>query len=127
MKFEKIDHITIYVKELEKARKFFSELFEAEFGETSESPGLDVRSSMGPVGIELIEALTPDGPVAKAINDIGEGLHLVSLKVPNFEEAVAEMQAKGVRLAAIVRNANGKTAVFHPRDTYGVMFEFVGD
>ncbi len=121
MELEKIDHVSIYVKDIEKARQFFTNLFKAEFSEIRESKELDTRGSMGPAGIELIASLTPDGPVARAINNRGEGLSLVSLKVPNLEEAIAEMQSRGVRLAAKTK----RVAVFHPKDTYGVMFEFI--
>ena len=121
MKLEKIDHVSIYVKDLEKAKQFFTNLLDAEFSDVRESKELDTRGSMGPAGIELIASLTPDGPVARAIDKRGEGLSLVSLKVPNLEEAVAEMQSRGVRVAAKIEHL----AVFHPKDTYGVMLEFV--
>ena len=121
IKLEKIDHVSIYVRDLEKARRFFAELLDAEFSDVSQDKELDTRGSMGPAGIELIAPLTPDGPVARAIDKRGEGLSLVSLKVPNLEQAVAEMQSRGVRLAAKIEHL----AVFHPKDTYGVMFEFI--
>jgi len=127
MKIENIDHVTIYVRDLEKAKQFFSQLLDSEFADIVEGEVLNLRRSMGPAGIELIEPLTPDGPVARTIEKKGEGLHLVSLKVSDFDKAVAEMESRGVRVAANIGRPGARLALFHPKDTYGVMLEFVGE
>ena len=96
MKIEKIDHVAILVKDLNKAEEFFSDLFEMRFSKLGEVKEVDARSMMEFSGIELIEPLTPDGPTMKTLERRGEGLTLISLKVPDLDEAMAEMKAKGI-------------------------------
>ena len=123
MKIEKIDHIVIGVKDLKKATEFFADLLGTEFTNVGEFKELDVRSCIEPLGIEIVEPLTPDGTTAKAIERRGEGVTLLSLKVPNLEEAIAEMKIRGIRQVRTVEYGNWKAALFHPADTYGVMIE----
>ncbi len=123
MKVEKIDHVGIMVKDLEEAGNFFADLFGIEFTGPHENPGQDIRNMINRhLGIELISPLTPDGPNAKTLEKRGEGLSLLSLKVSNLEEAVAEMKSKGVRQIGAIGK---RIAIFHPRDTYGVMIDLV--
>ena len=120
MKVEKIGYVTIRVKDLEKAGKFFADLFDIEFTSPGENPELDIRNLISPL-MELISPLTPDGTVARTLERRGEGVALVSLKVANIEEAVAEMKSKGIRQLW----HREKRALFHPNDLYGVMIELV--
>ncbi len=126
MKVAKLDHVAIRVKNLKEASKFFSELFGMEFTQLGEIPAMDVRSSIDPMGIELIEPLTPDGITAKTIEKAGEGLSLLSLKVTNLDEAAAEMKSHGIRIIGKIENPGVMRAlIFHPKDTYGVMIELI--
>src|SRR3972149_2647238 len=98
MKFEKIAHIAIRVKDLGKAIEFFNDLFGTEFSEPVAQEKLGVRNCFDPLGIELVESLSPDGPLARLIERKGEGLACLVLKVPNLEEAIAEMTSRGITL-----------------------------
>jgi len=124
MKIEKIDHVAILVKDVNKAEEFFSDLFEMRFAQLGEVKEVDARSIMEESGIEILEPLTPDGPTAKTLEKRGEGLTLLSLKVSNLDEAMAEMKAKGIRLVA-EKHDNIRLALYHPKDTYGVMIELI--
>ncbi len=125
MKVEKIDHIVIRVRDSKKATRFFADLFETEFSELGEFKQLDIISYMDPLGIEIIEPLTPDGATARAIERGGEGLSLLSLKVPNLEEAIAEMNSQGIRQVWRGEHGNWRAVIYHPADTYGVMIELI--
>lgn len=125
MKVERIDHIAINVRDLSKAEKFFADLLGTSFSRRAASKELDLISSLDPMGIELVEPLTPDGVTAKAIERRGEGLSLLSFKVSNLQDAVAEMKSRGIRLVARIDRTKMKVAIFHPKDTYGVMIELV--
>ena len=124
MKVEKIDHIAILVKDLEKAGKFFADLFNTEFAGPNEVKETDMRNLMSPEGIELVTPLTPNGVLARTLEHRGEGITLISLKVPNVVEATAEMKAKGVRQ---IGGIGTKIALFHPKDLYGVTIELIED
>lgn len=125
MKVEKIDHVAINVKDLKKAARFFTDLLGTEFSSPAVFKELDLTSLIEPLGIELVEPLTPDGPTARTIEQRGEGLSLISLKVTNVEEAMAEMKSRGVRLVTLIDRPKMKAAIYHPKDTFGVMIELI--
>jgi len=125
MKVERIHHVAILVKDLEQARKFFTDLFNTEFREPVKNKGADVSFSKSPIGINLVAPLSPDGPSVSALNRRGEGIATLALSVPNLEEAIADMESRGVRLIGRADPNVAKSAYFHPKDTYGVMVELM--
>ena len=125
-----IDHLGIAVKSLAEAKKFYEKLgLEIMPEETVESE--KVRVAMVPVGesrIELLEATSPDSPIAKFLEKRGPGLHHVALQVTNLVERVEELKAAGTRLinSEVQIGAGGHMYVFvHPSSTGGVLLELV--
>ena len=55
----------------------------------------------------------------------GEGLLSIGLKVLNLDEAVAELEAKGVRCTARAERPGNRSAQFNPADAHGVWIELV--
>ncbi|MFQ5904511.1 MAG: VOC family protein [Candidatus Binatia bacterium] len=124
MRVEKIDHIHIYVKELDKAITFFSDILGTKFSDIIVDDNVfHIRSALDRLGLELVESLTPDGAVARTIQKRGEGLAAISLKVPDLEEAVKELQAKGLNPVSRIALGKIKEVQFHPKDAHGVMIE----
>ena len=85
---------------------------------------------MIPVGqsrIELLEASSPDSPIAKFLEKRGPGLHHVALRVPDLQAALAGLTARGARLLKEPRaGAGGRIYVFvHPASTGGVLLELI--
>ncbi|HLW89622.1 MAG TPA: methylmalonyl-CoA epimerase [Terriglobales bacterium] len=125
-----IDHLGIAVKSLAAAKAIYQklgmtvspeELVEAE----------QVRVVMVPVGearLELLEPTSENSVIAKFIAKRGEGLHHVSLRVPDLTAAVARLKKDGVRLVSddIKVGAGGHRYVFvHPSSAGGVLLELV--
>ncbi len=125
MKVSKFSHVAILVKDLDKASKFFADLFGTEFQGPDENKDADTKNLLSPLGFELVTPLTPDGPVSKTLERRGEGLVMLALQVANLEEAMAAMESKGVRLLGKSETSMGMTASYHPKDLYGVMVELV--
>ncbi len=126
MKPEKIHHISVLVKDLDRAKKLYSDLFSIEFGEPVSQEALDVKVVESSFGINLVEPLTPDGSSARTLEHRGEGVSMVVLKVPDIEEAVKNMESQGIRLLGREFRDNGqKTAIFHPKDLCGVFIELM--
>jgi methylmalonyl-CoA/ethylmalonyl-CoA epimerase len=123
MKIEKLDHVAILVKDLKKAENFFSDLFETKFSLLGEIG--DVKSMIEPSGMEIAEPQVPDGPSAKTLKNRGEGIFVLSLKVSNIEEAMAEMESKGIRRVEYMNHKGVKIALYHPKDTFGVKIELI--
>ncbi|MFC1885683.1 VOC family protein [Thermodesulfobacteriota bacterium] len=123
MKVEKIDHIHIFVKDLDKAIKFFETALGTKFADPHLAEKLDAKTTLDPLGLEIIESGSKDGVVAKTIERRGEGLAAISLKVPDIEEAITHLESLGVRLVRRIEAGKMKEAQFHPKDTFGVMLE----
>lgn len=121
MRVERIEVLSFYVKDLERAVKFFSELMGTQFiGPVVKTKGAGLQARMafskaiGNVSLQLTQPTSPDQPIAKWIDEHGEGLALLGLKVPDVDEAVAELEAKGFTLrsrslGSTVVSAGGKT------------------
>jgi methylmalonyl-CoA epimerase len=127
-----IDHLGIAVKSLAAAKGIYEKLgLTISEEEVVESEG--VRLVMVPVGetrLELLEPLSEASPIAKFIAKRGEGLHHVSLRVPDLEAAVERLKKDGVRLISeqIKIGAGGHRYVFvHPSSAGGVLLELVQD
>ena len=125
MKVQKIHHVSVLVKDLEKAGKLYSELFGIEFEGPYEQKDLDVRFLSSPLGINLASPLTPDGPSAKTLERRGEGLAMLIFNVPDMEEATADMASRGIRLVGKEDRPTARVASFHPKDLCGVMIELM--
>lgn len=123
MKVERIDHVHLAVKDLEKAVKFFSEILGTKFTEPIPVEKYDLKYVISPLGFELIQSTSLEGVISRFIQRRGEGLHAISFKVSNLDEAVAELQANGLRLVGTVELGRLREAQFHPKDVFGLMIE----
>lgn len=125
----KIAHLGIAVKDLEAAKSFYQDVLGLECVGEEVVPSQKVKTAFIPVGdvsIELLESTDPEGPIAKAIEKRGEGVHHVAYEVADIEAALAAMKAKGVRLIDEQprEGAHGaKIAFIHPKASMGVLVE----
>jgi len=125
-----LDHLGIAVRSLTTAKSIYEKLG---LPVSSEEivPDEKVRLVMVPVGethLELLEATSEDSAIAKFIAKRGEGLHHISLRVPDLSAVVAKLKADGVRLVSneIKTGAGGHRYVFvHPSSAGGVLLELV--
>ena len=125
MKVSKIHHVSVLVRDLEKAGKLYSDLLGLEFEGPYEQEALDVKFLSSPIGINLASPLTPDGPSASTLERRGEGLAMLVLNVPDIQEAIADMESQGVRLVGKEDRPTARVASFHPKDLCGVMIELM--
>lgn len=126
----KIDHLGIAVKSLASAKGIYEKLgLGVSPEETVEAE--QVRLVMVPVGesrLELLEPTSEDSAIAKFIAKRGEGLHHVSLRVPDLAGTVTRLKRDGVRLVSdqIKVGAGGHRYIFvHPSSAGGVLLELV--
>ena len=125
-----IDHLGIAVKSLAAAKGLYEKLgLAVSAEETVEAE--QVRLVMVPVGdsrLELLEPTSDHSAIAKFLSKRGEGLHHVSLRVPDLFAAVERLKREGVRLVSdeIKVGAGGHRYVFiHPASAGGVLLELV--
>ena len=129
MKILKVDHIGVAVNSIEASLKFFANTLGLKVEGQETVSEQKVTTAFLPVGdteVELLQSTAPDGPIAGFIEKKGEGVQHVAFLVDNIEEALKELEAKGIRLIDKVprKGAGGKKIAFvHPKDTYGVLVE----
>ncbi|HQQ96085.1 MAG TPA: methylmalonyl-CoA epimerase [Cyclobacteriaceae bacterium] len=130
---EKLEHIGIAVKNLEKSNQLFARLLGKQPYKTEDVPSEGVRTSffeVGGVKIELLEATRADSPIANFIEKRGEGLHHLAFAVNNIEDRMKDMEQAEFRLLAErpKNGADNKKIVFlHPKTTNHVLVEMCED
>ena len=128
----KIDHIGIAVRSMDAARKAYEAMGLA-VESTDTVAGEKVRIAFLPVGdtrIELLEPMSPEGAIARAIEKRGEGIHHIAFLVDDIQKAIVDAKAGGLQM--VDENprvgAHGRRVAFvHPKSTNGVLIEFVQD
>jgi methylmalonyl-CoA/ethylmalonyl-CoA epimerase len=129
----RIERVALAVDNLDEAQSFFETWFGATFSDEEVIEDMGIRYRPFDVGgsrMELLEATSPDSPVAKflAANG-GPGVHHITFEVDDLDEAVAELEQRGGRIAYRHDYQPGVTfegrvwreAFVHPRDAYGVL------
>ncbi|MHC1566637.1 MAG: methylmalonyl-CoA epimerase [Candidatus Syntropharchaeia archaeon] len=126
---EKIDHIGVAVKDLEKALSVYTDALGLEAGETEVVEEQKVKTTFVTVGeshIELLESTDPSGPIARHIEKRGEGIQHIAFRVDNIEAALERVKEKGIKLIdekPRIGAGGAKIAFLHPKDTNGVLIE----
>ena len=126
---EKIEHIGIAVKDLEKSNQLFAALFGESHYKVEEVEREGVKTSFfknGPNKIELLEATNPDSPIAKFLEKKGEGIHHIAFAVDDIKAEMKRLAAEGFQLLSDEPKpgADNKLVCFlHPKTTNGVLIE----
>jgi methylmalonyl-CoA epimerase len=92
------DHVGVVVKDTEATIEILSSLFGFEMTELQEFPEQGFKSTLlskEKVTIELIEPIGPEGIIQRFVEKKGYGLHHISLRVDNIEQAIQTLESKG--------------------------------
>tara|TARA_R110001592_G_scaffold33617_4_gene116370 strand:- start:4214 stop:4615 length:402 start_codon:yes stop_codon:yes gene_type:complete len=125
----KIEHIGIAVKNLEKSNALFAALLGKAHYKTEEVKSEGVKTSFfktGPNKIELLEATNPESPIAKFIDKKGEGVHHIAFAVSDIKAEITRLKAEGFTVLneKPKLGADNKLVAFlHPKTTNGVLIE----
>lgn len=128
-KVEKIDHLGIAVTNIDEAMAFWGDVLgmKLDFKETVEEQKTTTGFiTCGESFVELLESTSEDGPVAGYIAKNGEGIQHVAFRVDDLDQALADLDAAGVRLidkAARNGAGNARIAFVHPKATRGILLE----
>ena len=124
-----LDHIGIAVDDLAEALAFYRDALGLDVDVTEEVASQAVRAhflSVGPATLELLEATSPESPIARFISRRGAGLHHITLRVDDIIETLARLRARGVQLIDETPRdgAEGALVAFiHPSSAHGVLVE----
>jgi len=125
----KIEHIGIAVKDLEKANEVYAKLFNQQpyKTETVESEGVSTSFfKAGSNKIELLEATNPNSAIAKFIEKKGEGIHHIAFDVDDIYAEMERLREEGFVILNETpkKGADNKLVCFiHPKSTNGVLIE----
>ncbi len=125
----KIEHIGIAVKDLEKSNTLFASLFGEKHYKIEEVLSEGVKTSFfksGPNKIELLKATNPNSPIAKFIAKKGEGIHHIAFAVTDIHAEIQRLQKEGFTVLNKIpkKGADNKLVAFlHPKTTNGVLIE----
>ena len=125
----KIEHIGIAVKNIEESNILFEKLFGNPPYKQEEVVSEGVKTSFfmnGPNKIELLEATTPESPIAKFLEKKGEGIHHIAFDVKDILTEIERLKNEGFIVLNEIpkKGADNKLVVFlHPKSTNGVLIE----
>ena len=129
MNISHIEHIGIAVNNLEESIKYYEEVLGMKCYAIEEVADQKVKTAFFLVGdtkIELLESISPEGPIGKFIEKKGQGIHHIAFAVDNATEALKLAEERGVTLVDKVsrKGAEGLNIGFlHPKSTHGVLTE----
>jgi methylmalonyl-CoA/ethylmalonyl-CoA epimerase len=125
----KIEHIAFAVKDLNSSNQLFSRLLNEEIYKEEIVASEQVKTSflrLGATKIELLEALSPDSPIARFIEKKGEGMHHIAFEVADIKAEMQRLRKEGFELLSTEpkKGADNKLICFvHPKSTGGVLIE----
>jgi methylmalonyl-CoA/ethylmalonyl-CoA epimerase len=127
-----VDHVGVAVKNLDEAIAFYRDALGFKLESVDVLTERKVRvaffSTGGETNIELLEPIGSDSPVAKFLENRGEGIQHVAVRVKDIEAVLTELKQKGVTLVDDKPKAGAegaKIAFVHPKSTKGVLLELV--
>ena len=126
---QKIEHIGIAVRDLEKAEAIYSALLNSKPYKREEVKSEKVNTSFlknGPNKIELLHGTDPESPIAKFIEKRGEGIHHIAFAVTDIKAEMMRLKNEGFTLLSDEpkRGADNKWICFvHPKSASGVLIE----
>lgn len=128
--FNGLDHIVIAVKDIEASIERYEAIYGTPVSDRSENEAAGMRIAFFRFEhsyVELVTNLGDAGPIARRLNEQGEGIHLVAMKVDDLEATVADLRSKDIRLIGDPGEGNPvKGQVFiHPSVTGGVLTQLV--
>lgn len=125
-----VDHIGIAVSDLDDAIRLYRDVLGLELESVHLVKEQKVRvaffSTGGETRIELLEPTESESIVAKFIENRGESVHHIALRVRNIEVALEELKEKGLRLADEIPRVGAegtKIAFIHPKSIRNVLIE----
>jgi methylmalonyl-CoA/ethylmalonyl-CoA epimerase len=125
----KIEHIGIAVKNLDASNALFAKLLGTPHYKIEAVASEHVNTSFFQVGdskIELLEATSPNSPIAKFLDKKGEGIHHIAFEVADIRAEMHRLVSEGFTLLNEnpKRGADNKWVCFlHPKGTNSVLVE----
>lgn len=124
-----LNHIGIAVRSIDTQRAFYEDSLGAQFEGYEEVPSQKVRVGffrVGNIRLELLEPTDTSGPIAKFLEQRGEGLHHLAFAVDNIQARIDDLKQSGLRMIDDQPRGGAhhmQIAFLHPKSTHGVLVE----
>ncbi len=123
----RIAHIGIAVRALDEILPFYRDLLAMPEVPLDDADGARITGlAAGESLVELLEAESPESPIAKFVAKRGPGIHHICVAVDDLDATLERCRRAGVRLIDETPRvgAEGKRIAFlHPSATAGVLVE----
>ena len=123
MAMTRFDHLVIRVSDLEKGIETYRDRLGLTLDRTDQTDALGVKQAFFnlPDGgfIEVVAPTDPNGPVARALESRGEGIHTISFAVDDLAATSAAMKQAGAQLIG----EGGPQVFVHPKSTHGILLQ----
>jgi methylmalonyl-CoA/ethylmalonyl-CoA epimerase len=123
----RLAHIGIAVRSLDEILPFYRDILGLPEVPLDNADGATIVGlSAGEPLVELLEAESPDSPIARFVSKRGPGIHHLCLAVDDLDDMLQRCRDAGLRLIDEVprRGAEGKRIAFlHPKSTGGILIE----
>jgi len=130
MRFDRIACVSVAVPSIADALPAYTDGLGLELNDERESKRFPLRwAELGRDGetfVELLEPTSDDSPIRRFLDRRGPGVYQVRFFVDDLDEALAALEAAGMR---VVRGADvpgePRIGFVHPASTHGVLFELL--
>jgi catechol 2,3-dioxygenase-like lactoylglutathione lyase family enzyme len=120
-----LDHVELYVCDIDAAVEFFTSLTGCGFGGPVVNERLDAVTASNGFGIRITAPTSPGGPVARSLATRGEGVRALGIVAKDLDDGVATSEALGLRLTNRYAADEGQVAEFDPDDFFGISIKLV--
>ena len=126
--FSRIDHVSLAVREYDKAKAFFEDVFEVVPGAEGNGPPWDFRWRVFSLGdLTRLEIISPNGGgkfLEKFLSEREGGVHHITLETPDIRKVKDHLDRKGVPYFGYSEALEEWKELFiHPKDAYGVLIQ----
>ncbi len=125
----RLDHVSIGVLDMERAKTLFCEVLGGEpLPDEGESKVAGFDWTTFRLGGKKVELVTPrvtgEGAIGQYVAKYGEGFHHLSCAVDDLAEARAYFESNGVRVLGYNdKRPSFKHFYLHPKDTFGALIQ----
>ena len=125
----RIDHVSIAVRDLAKAKAFFIDVLGGKNLFEAPVPGQKFRWTTIEMGtscfVELIDPLEKDSFVQRFLDHRGEGPHHITIQVDDIQEIHRRLEEKGIPTFGLAEPfPNWKEMYVHPKHAFGTLIQF---
>ena len=129
MKFKRVEHVAIAVKNMAKMQEIFENKLGIQMEYEEDFPKYNTKIAMYPIGetyLEVLESNDPKTETSRWIEEHGEGLFHICLEVEDIDSALTELREKGVKLldeVPRVGHGGARIAFLDPESTGNLLIE----